>query len=58
MSKGYAIVFGLNNVDPVHYDGWDGALGQPENDASVIYQIASGNWNRKYSRGTMLPETM
>lgn len=23
MSKGYAIVFGLNNVDPVHYDGWD-----------------------------------
>lgn len=43
MSKGYAIVFGLNNVDPVHYDGWDGALGQPENDASVIYQIASGN---------------
>lgn len=43
MSKGYAIVFGLNHVDPVHYDGWDGALGQPENDASVIYQIASGN---------------
>ena len=36
MSKGYAIVFGLNHVDPVHYDGWDGALGQPENDASVI----------------------
>lgn len=41
MSKGYAVVLGLNHVDPVHYDGWDGELAQPENDARAICEIAS-----------------
>ena len=43
MPKGYAIVLGLNHVDPSHYDGWDGALAQPENDAVAIHKIASDN---------------
>lgn len=42
MSKGYAIVFGLNHIDPIHYNGWDGALPQPENDAAEIHKVATG----------------
>jgi metacaspase-1 len=36
MPKGYALVIGLNTVDPVHYDGWDGALNVCEADANKI----------------------
>jgi hypothetical protein len=37
MSKGYALAIGLNGVDPVHYDGWDGALNVCEADAKKIF---------------------
>lgn len=36
MPKGHALVIGLNTVDPVHYDGWDGALNVCEADANKI----------------------
>ena len=36
MPKGYALVIGLNEVDPGHYDGWDGALNVCEADANKI----------------------
>jgi hypothetical protein len=36
MSKGHALVIGLNEVDPVHYDGWDGALNVCEADANKM----------------------
>ena len=36
MRKGHALVIGLNGVDPVHYDDWDGALNVCEADANKI----------------------
>jgi metacaspase-1 len=36
MPKGHALVIGLNEVDPNHYDGWDGALNVCEADANKI----------------------
>lgn len=40
MGKGRAILIGLNNVDPNHYDGWDGPLNACEADAQSMSQIA------------------
>jgi len=37
MPKGHALIIGLNTVDPVHYDGWDGALNVCEADAKKIF---------------------
>jgi len=37
MPKGYALIIGLNEVDPVHYDGWDGSLKVCEADAKKIF---------------------
>ena len=38
--KGRAIVIGLNEVDPAHYDGWSGPLIACEADASSMAQLA------------------
>jgi metacaspase-1 len=40
MAKGMSLHVGLNQVDPSHYDGWDGALGACEADATSIEAIA------------------
>lgn len=40
MAKGIALCIGLNNVSPVHYDGWDGALKVCEKDARDMKKIA------------------
>lgn len=40
MSKGYSLIIGLNSVNPLFYNKWDGALTQPENDAQAISKIA------------------
>ena len=40
MAKGISLHVGLNQVDPAHYDGWDGALGACEADAASIEAIA------------------
>lgn len=40
MPKGMSIHIGLNLVDPVHYQGWDGALGACEADAKDMYALA------------------
>lgn len=39
MAKGYSLSIGLNQVDPAHYDGWDGRLNAPEKDASDIHRL-------------------
>lgn len=36
MGKGYALIIGINKVQALHYNGWDGALSQPESDASLV----------------------
>lgn len=38
MNKGFALVIGVSEVDTTHYDGWNGILQQPENDAKIISQ--------------------
>jgi metacaspase-1 len=38
--KGISLHFGLNAVDPNHYEGWDGALGGCEPDARDMKTIA------------------
>ena len=43
MSKGHALVIGLNSVDPKHYDNWDGKLEVCENDANDMETLAKGN---------------
>jgi hypothetical protein len=40
MPKGISIHIGLNSVDPVHYEGWDGALAACEADAKDMYALA------------------
>ena len=40
MPKGMSIHIGLNLVDPVHYQGWDGALSACEADAKDMYALA------------------
>src|SRR5262249_41045422 len=42
MATATAIHIGLNNVDPAAYEGWDGALGACENDATAMEQLARG----------------
>ena len=41
-AKGVSIHFGLNRVDPDHYQGWDGALQGCVNDARAMDAIAKG----------------
>jgi hypothetical protein len=36
MANGYAVCIGLNTVNPVHYQGWNGKLNAPEKDAADI----------------------
>jgi len=40
MATGLSIHLGLNHVDPVHYEGWDGALGACESDARDMCALA------------------
>lgn len=40
MAKGYALIIGMEQVNPKHYAGWNGALDQPKRDAMVMEQIA------------------
>jgi len=40
MSKGISLHLGLNNVDPGHYQGWDGPLNACEADAAAMAKIA------------------
>jgi len=39
-AKGISLHIGLNQVDPAHYEGWDGALQGCENDAHDLAEIA------------------
>ncbi|MCF2494301.1 caspase family protein [Dyadobacter chenhuakuii] len=39
MASAYSLSIGLNKVDPAHYNGWDGALNAPENDARDIHML-------------------
>jgi hypothetical protein len=41
MARGISIHLGLNQVDPSHYDGWDGALNACEFDANDMQAIAA-----------------
>ena len=40
MSNAYSLHIGLNNVDPAHYDGWNGQLYCCENDALFFQELA------------------
>src|ERR1044072_5071905 len=40
MAKGISLHIGLNNVDPAHYQGWDGQLTACEFDAHDMEAIA------------------
>src|ERR1043166_530456 len=40
MAKGLSFHFGLNAVDPGHYQGWDGQLAACEADAKDMYALA------------------
>jgi metacaspase-1 len=40
MARGISLHVGLNQVDPAHYDGWDGALAACEFDANDMKAIA------------------
>jgi subtilisin family serine protease len=39
-AKSYSLHIGLNAVDPIHYQGWDGQLLCCENDANFYYELA------------------
>jgi hypothetical protein len=41
MASGVSLHLGLNNVDPSHYDGWDGQLAACEFDANDMLALAS-----------------
>jgi hypothetical protein len=41
MARGISLHFGLNEVDPQHYDGWDGKLTACEFDANDMQAIAT-----------------
>jgi hypothetical protein len=43
MAKGISINFGLNSVDPVHYQGWSGDLNACEFDAHDMARIAEAS---------------
>lgn len=62
MSNAYSLHIGLNNVDPTHYDGWNGQLYCCENDALFYHELAekAGIKNRKLllssgSQGAEMP---
>ena len=40
MSAGIALHIGLNRVDPIHYQGWDGQLTACEADAKDMVALA------------------
>lgn len=40
MARGMSLHIGLNALDPVHYQGWDGRLGACENDANQMSSFA------------------
>lgn len=40
MKKGISLHLGLNSIDPAHYNGNDGKLKNPENDARAMTQLA------------------
>lgn len=40
MAKGISLHIGLNSVDPVHYQGWDGKLAACEFDAKDMVALA------------------
>jgi hypothetical protein len=40
MKKGISLHLGLNSIDPAHYNGNDGKLKNPENDARAMKQLA------------------
>lgn len=48
-AKGYSLHIGLNKVNPVHYQGWDGELTACEFDAEDMNELAKANGfnNRK-----------
>jgi hypothetical protein len=41
MSKGISVHIGLNRVDPIHYEGWDGQLSACEADAKDMRALAT-----------------
>jgi hypothetical protein len=41
LARGISLHLGLNEVDPAHYDGWDGALTACEFDANSMESIAN-----------------
>lgn len=43
MAKGISLHFGLNHVDPKHYQGWDGALNACVSDAQDMRALAKKN---------------
>jgi hypothetical protein len=43
MARGISLHIGLNQVDPAHYDGWDGALNACEFDANDMKTIAESS---------------
>lgn len=51
MPKGISLHLGLNTVDPVHYQGWDGALNACEADAHAMERICSA---RGFATGKLL----
>ena len=40
MARGSSLHIGINQVDPAHYDGWDGALNACESDANDMQSLA------------------
>lgn len=40
MGKKYSLLIGMNHINAEHYGGWDGALKQPEHDASTMKTVA------------------
>lgn len=51
MAKGISIHIGLNHVDPVHYQGWDGALNACIADAKDMQALAK---KKRFSGNTLL----
>jgi metacaspase-1 len=51
MSTGISVHIGLNRVDPVHYEGWDGTLAACEFDAKDMQAVAK---QRGFASSTVL----
>jgi hypothetical protein len=54
MSKGISVHIGLNRVDPIHYEGWDGELTACEADAKDMRALAK---KQKFKSSTLLLTT-